>query len=136
MTTSAPDDVAVNLRIDFSREDRLGRGKMMLLARIRETGSISAAGRSMNMSYRRAGIPRPRWKTCGSSCRRGATRGGKQGGGAVVTAFGEELLARFREMEAKARAAIGDDLDWLHSNLSPGVREKQAEASEGPARPS
>ncbi|MBB3975717.1 molybdate transport system regulatory protein [Rhizobium azooxidifex] len=136
MTTSAPDDVAVNLRIDFSREDRLGRGKMMLLARIRETGSISAAGRSMDMSYRRAWLLVDTMNRMFSSAVVESQRGGKQGGGAVVTAFGEELLARFREMEAKARAAIGDDLDWLRANLSPGVREKQAEASEGPARPS
>ncbi len=40
-------------------------------------------------------------------------RGGKQGGGAVLTAFGEMLIERFRAMEAKAQAAIADDLDWL-----------------------
>lgn len=116
MTTSAPDDIAVNLRIDFSREERLGRGKIMLLSRIIETGSISAAGRSMDMSYRRA------WMLVDTMNRMFAMpvvesqRGGKQGGGAVVTAFGEELLARFRKMEAKAREAIGDDLDWLQSH--------------------
>ncbi len=116
MTTSAPDDIAVNLRIDFSREERLGRGKIMLLSRIIETGSISAAGRSMDMSYRRA------WMLVDTMNRMFAIpvvesqRGGKQGGGAVVTAFGEELLARFRKMEAKAREAIGDDLDWLQSH--------------------
>lgn len=42
------------LRISFPHEDRLGRGKMELLEHIRETGSISAAGRAMDMSYRRA----------------------------------------------------------------------------------
>ena len=116
MTTSAPDDIAVNLRIDFSREERLGRGKIMLLSRIIETGSISAAGRSMDMSYRRA------WMLVDTMNRMFAIpvvesqRGGKQGGGAVVTAFGEELLGRFRKMEAKAREAIGDDLDWLQSH--------------------
>ncbi len=116
MTTSAPDDIAVNLRIDFSREERLGRGKIMLLSRIIETGSISAAGRSMDMSYRRA------WMLVDTMNRMFAIpvvesqRGGKQGGGAVVTAFGEELLARFRKMEAKTREAIGDDLDWLQSH--------------------
>lgn len=116
MTTRAQDDVAVNLRIDFSREERVGRGKIMLLSRIIETGSISAAGRSMDMSYRRA------WMLVDTMNRMFAVpvvesqRGGKQGGGAVVTPFGEELVARFRKMEAKAREAIGDDLDWLQSH--------------------
>ncbi len=125
MTTSAPDDIAVNLRIDFSREERLGRGKIMLLSRIIETGSISAAGRSMDMSYRRA------WMLVDTMNRMFAIpvvesqRGGKQGGGAVVTAFGEELLARFRKMEAKAREAIGDDLDWLQSHRPPDGEDQQ-----------
>jgi molybdate transport system regulatory protein len=53
---SADDNMIVPiLRISFPREDRLGRGKMELLEHIRETGSISAAGRAMDMSYRRAG---------------------------------------------------------------------------------
>ncbi len=125
MTTSAPDDIAVNLRIDFSREERLGRGKIMLLSRIIETGSISAAGRSMDMSYRRA------WMLVDTMNRMFAIpvvesqRGGKQGGGAVVTAFGEELLARFRKMEAKAREAIGDDLDWLQSHRAQDGADQQ-----------
>ncbi|MCD2180606.1 winged helix-turn-helix domain-containing protein [Rhizobium sp. GN54] len=136
MTTGARDDIAVNLRIDFSREDRLGRGKMMLLARIRETGSISAAGRSMDMSYRRAWLLVDMMNRMFASPVVESQRGGRQGGGAVVTAFGEELLARFRAMEAKARAAIGDDLDWLRANLSSDLRKRQAEASEGRARPS
>ena len=44
----------LSIRIDFDDEGRLGPGKVMLLERIAQEGSISAAGRSMNMSYKRA----------------------------------------------------------------------------------
>ncbi|MFL5259674.1 MAG: winged helix-turn-helix domain-containing protein, partial [Hyphomicrobiales bacterium] len=43
-----------SVRIDFGQERRIGPGKVKLLELIRATGSISAAARSMDMSYRRA----------------------------------------------------------------------------------
>ncbi|MCA1368316.1 winged helix-turn-helix domain-containing protein [Bradyrhizobium sp. BRP14] len=101
------------LRIDFPPDDRLGRGKIMLLELIRETGSISAAGRAMDMSYRRAWLLVDALNRLFKEPSVESQRGGKQGGGAVVTAFGEMLITRFRAMEAKTRAAIEDDLHWL-----------------------
>ena len=44
----------LSIRIDFDHEGRLGPGKVTLLERIAQEGSISGAGRSMNMSYKRA----------------------------------------------------------------------------------
>jgi molybdate transport system regulatory protein len=46
-------------------------------------------------------------------------RGGQKGGGAVLTAFGEELLNRFRHMEQTIRATLAADLDWLEANRQP-----------------
>ena len=43
-------------------------------------------------------------------------RGGKQGGGAGLTAFGVALLSRYREMESRLEAALKDDLDWLEAH--------------------
>jgi hypothetical protein len=45
---------SLSLRIDLSPEGRIGPGKIQLLENIRSCGSISAAGRAMNMSYKRA----------------------------------------------------------------------------------
>jgi len=42
------------LRVDFGEHGALGPGKTRLMELIAETGSISAAGRAMGMSYRRA----------------------------------------------------------------------------------
>lgn len=111
-------DLRVILRFDFPPDERLGRGKMMLLEKIRETGSISAAGRSMDMSYRRAWLLVDAMNRMFSAPVVESQRGGKQGGGALVTSFGEELLKRFRGMEEKTKAALADDLDWLEANRS------------------
>jgi molybdate transport system regulatory protein len=43
------------------------------------------------------------------------TRGGKSHGGAVLTPAGEEVLARYRQMEAATHAAVQDDLDALRN---------------------
>ena len=44
----------LTIRLDFELGRRLGAGKIALLESIEGTGSISAAGRAHEMSYRRA----------------------------------------------------------------------------------
>lgn len=113
------------LRISFPEEDRLGRGKMELLEHIRETGSISAAGRAMDMSYRRA------WMLVADMNRMfneqvvESQRGGQKGGGAALTPFGEELLRRFRQMEKTVRTSLAEDLAWLEAKRDPGQNGKR-----------
>jgi len=73
----------------------IGYGRAVLLARIQEYGSISAAARSMKMSYRHA------WKLVDSMNRQSRQSvvekksGGKGGGGAIVTDAGERAMAEF-----------------------------------------
>jgi molybdate transport system regulatory protein len=107
------------LRISFPHEDRLGRGKMELLEHIRETGSISAAGRAMDMSYRRAWLLVSDMNRMFKQPVVESQRGGQKGGGAALTPFGDELLARFRRMEETVRATLASDLAWLEGNRSP-----------------
>jgi len=51
-STRAP--ASAQIRISFKKSIAMGPGKADLLEAIAATGSISAAGRKMNMSYRRA----------------------------------------------------------------------------------
>jgi molybdate transport system regulatory protein len=119
MNPAQQSPLKVIFRIEFETDGRLGRGKMQLLAHIRETGSISAGGRAMDMSYRRAWLLIDEMNRMFARPVVESQRGGKQGGGAVVTDFGEELLARFHAMEAKVAEALSQDLDWLVANRAP-----------------
>ena len=98
------------LRILIGAATSLGPGKADLLEAIARQGSISAAARAMGMSYRRA------WMlvdTMNRSFRDDlvvTATGGRGGGGAQVTPFGLEVLARYRRTEAKASAAVEDDM--------------------------
>ncbi len=107
------------LRVDFPENGRLGRGKIQLLEHIRDTGSISAAGRAMDMSYRRAWQLVDALNTMFREPCVTSQRGGRQGGGAVLTPFGEELIRRFRQMEANLAKVLSDDLHWLQTSCKP-----------------
>jgi molybdate transport system regulatory protein len=91
----------------------LGPGKGELLARIAETGSISAAGRAMGMSYKRA------WQlveTLNGYFRSPlvmAATGGKAGGGAQLTALGKQVLAQYQAMTAATEAACAKQVAAL-----------------------
>jgi len=110
----------LSLRIDFAAADSVGPGKIRLLELLKETGSIAAAGRAMDMSYRRA------WlliDALNRSFRKPvvATKlGGNGGGGAELTRFGEELIARYRAMETAAHAALAPHLSALDRAAAAG----------------
>lgn len=95
----------LQIRVYFDDVHWFGPGKAELLELIRETGSISAAGRRMGMSYKRA------WtlvETLNGMFREplvASARGGPHGGGAALTQLGEAMLARYRRIEAASRAA-------------------------------
>lgn len=105
------------MRVLSAGAPAIGPGKAELIERIFETGSISAAGRAMGMSYRRA------WQLVEALNRSFrepvivTAIGGQRGGGAQVTAYGKRLAARFRAMERKASAAIAADLQRFHAEL-------------------
>ena len=114
----------LTLRVDFDSGDRLGPGKVRLLELIDETGSISAAGREMGMSYRRAWLLVDSLN--GSFAERSVlTRpGGSGGGGAVLTEFGRSLIRHYRAMERKAETALRSHLEALEAAAggTPGRR--------------
>lgn len=107
------------LRIDFPPGERLGHGKIELMELIVETGSISAAGRAMDMSYRRAWLLVDALNHMFRQPVIESQRGGKQGGGAALTAFGTELLERYRGMERRMIEVLRQDIEWLEANRNP-----------------
>jgi molybdate transport system regulatory protein len=108
---------SLSLRIDLDPKGRIGPGKIQLLESIQACGSISAAGRAMDMSYKRA------WDLVDEInriCRQAAVArqtGGKNGGGAVLTPFGVSLVARYRKIERDASTAAHKELEALRNDI-------------------
>jgi molybdate transport system regulatory protein len=81
-------------------------------------GPGAAAGRAMGMSYKRAWHLIDTMNVCFRAPLVEATRGGRAGGGARLTPLGEEVLARYRRMQAQAEAAIEADMAALRRVLA------------------
>lgn len=111
------DSISIKIRLHTEDAVALGPGKADLLEAISNHGSISAAGRAMGMSYKRAwdlvntmniSFAKPLVTTA---------KGGARGGGAEVTPFGQTILSAYREVEQKAHEATAADLSKLLSML-------------------
>lgn len=97
----------LSLRIDINPAGRLGPGKIELLEAIESTGSISAAGRAMGMSYRRAWLLIDSLNSMFRQPLVEAATGGAKGGGAALTPLGREVVAHYRAIESRIAAAAG-----------------------------
>jgi molybdate transport system regulatory protein len=109
--------VRLTLRVDFGTDRAIGPGKVLLLERIRDTGSISQAGRSLGMSYRRAWLLVDDMNRCFREPVVLAQPGGAQGGGAALTAFGQKVVQKYRAIETQATAAARPQLHDLAASL-------------------
>ena len=98
------------LRILMGAAVALGPGKADLLDAVEQAGSISAAARNMGMSYRRAWILIEALNRDFKEPLVETSAGGSGGGGARVTAAGQEALRRYRAMEYKASAALKKEM--------------------------
>ncbi|HZO48405.1 MAG TPA: LysR family transcriptional regulator [Xanthobacteraceae bacterium] len=107
----------LTVRVDFGSDRALGPGKIRLLEAVRNCGSISQAGRSLEMSYRRAWLLIDDMNHCFREPVVEAQPGGAQGGGAALTAFGEQLIEKYRAIETQATAAAKQQLRDLETAL-------------------
>lgn len=95
-----------------------GPGKADLLALIGETGSISAAGRRMKMSYKRAWSLVEEMNAAFRVPLVDTARGGSGGGGAHLTEAGQQVLTHYRAIEARVLRGARSDLDAITALLS------------------
>ena len=120
------------VRIDLGPHGRLGPGKLLLLQNIDKHGSISAAGRAMNMSYRQAWSLVDQLNAAFKEPVVHSQTGGKSGGGAHLTDFGKLLLTHCSSIIANAQKTSGAHLEFVEAMLrpvekmGPALKEKPA----------
>lgn len=111
--STPPRTPRLTLRVDLASGARIGPGKVALLEEIAGSGSISAAGRRLKMSYRRA------WELVEELNRSLGTpvvataAGGSGGGGARLTPAGARVVAEYRALEAATALAAAPHLAAL-----------------------
>jgi molybdate transport system regulatory protein len=111
--TSTPND-RLSIRLDLASGARIGPGKVAVLEEIARSGSISAAGRALHMSYRRT------WELVEDLNRSLGTpvvetaAGGSGGGGAVLTRAGKTIVERYRAIEMDTALAARKHLHALN----------------------
>ena len=116
----------LTLRIDFDGDRAIGPGKIRLLELIDAKGSISAAGREMAMSYRRAWLLVDNLNRCFREPVVAAQTGGARGGGAALTALGHEVVKHYRAIEKSAAAAGSDHVGALAAALADTAEPPEA----------
>lgn len=113
------DSNRLSIRLDLASGARIGPGKVAVLEEIGRSGSISAAGRTLHISYRRtwelvedlnAALGAPVVQT---------TAGGSGGGGASLTALGQALIERYRAIEEDCATAARKHLAALQRVARP-----------------
>jgi molybdate transport system regulatory protein len=107
----------LSVRIDLDGGQRIGPGKIALLKAIGETGSISAAGRALRMSYRRAWTLIEELNESFGKPLVKAQTGGKRGGGAGLTPLGKAVVAHYTAIETKSHKAATRHLGALQATL-------------------
>jgi molybdate transport system regulatory protein len=91
-----PDPSLPNLRfrLVLGRSIAIGPGKADVLAAIDEAGPVSAAGRSMGMSYKKGWHLIDSMNRCFGEPLVVANKGGSARGGAQLTPMGQNVLGR------------------------------------------
>ena len=104
-------------RIWLEKDGRtfLGFGRVVLLERIQEHGSITGAARSMQMSYKHA------WDLVDSMNQQAdkalvvTSKGGKGGGGARLSKAGQQAVAEFHELQSRFQKFLQGETDKLRT---------------------
>jgi molybdate transport system regulatory protein len=108
---------ALTIRVDFGAFGYLGPGKIALMELISKHGSISAAGKEMGMSYRRAWLLVDEINRIFREPLVETQMGGSGGGGARLTRLGRDVVGRYRAIEGAAATASAADMRALKAAL-------------------
>ena len=108
----------LRMRISLGEQIAVGPGKIALLEALAEQGSITAAAKSLEMSYRRAWLLIDELNRSLAEPAVASATGGQHGGGSEVTETGRRLIALYRGVEAQALKACAPDIRKLMNLLA------------------
>ncbi len=116
MADNNPSDLRVSGSLDFKMagEDFLGLNRIELLEKIDQLGSITKAGKAQGISYKTAWEQVDALNNLAEKPLVTRSAGGKGGGGTCLTKAGQEVVRRYRAIQAEHQrflAAIGEHLD-------------------------
>lgn len=117
-TTTGKPVLRFRMRITDGDHVAVGPGKIALLEAIERTGSITAAAKSLDMSYRRAWLLLDETNRSLREPAVTTSKGGKAGGGSVLTDAGRQVIALYRRIEDDAIAACQKDIRALMGLLA------------------
>jgi len=118
----------LTLRLDLDETRHIGHGKIKLIELVAQTGSISAAARAMNMSYRRAWLLIHDVNCMFTHPIIETQLGGKGGGHAKLTAEGQSLINLYRSIESTIQKDWAADLTQLNKGLTPAPHIKKSKS--------
>lgn len=101
------------MRITTGDMIAIGPGKIALLEALEQTGSITAAAKSLDMSYRRAWLLLDEMNRALKEPAVESAKGGAAGGGSVLTDAGRKVVTLYRQIEQEAEAACQRDIREL-----------------------
>jgi molybdate transport system regulatory protein len=121
----------LTFRILQNDEIAMGPGKAELLQAIADTGSISAAGRSMRMSYRRAWLLVDVMNRSFKQPLVETSKSGKKGRGAGLTPFGKQVLKNYQTTVRAINHTIQAYLPLFAGMLAENAPQQPADENSG-----
>lgn len=106
------------MRVTIGEVIAIGPGKIALLEALDETGSITAAAKSLDMSYRRAWLLIDETNRALKEPAVATAAGGAKGGGSALTESGRALISLYRQIEETALAACKGEIKQLMKLLA------------------
>jgi molybdate transport system regulatory protein len=106
------------MRVTDGDKIAIGPGKIALLEAVASAGSITAAAKSLDMSYRRAWLLLDELNRSLEHPAIDSAKGGLQGGGTSLTEAGQQLISLYRRIEKRAEASCRDDIALLMDMLA------------------
>lgn len=106
-------ELRLRMRVMVGEANAVGPGKVALLEAVDEHRSISAAAKSLGMSYRRAWLLIDELNRALKSPAVTTAAGGANGGGTALTEVGHRLIQLYRGIEVRAEQACQAEIGQL-----------------------